>query len=224
MGNSLTSSIVRGFGFTIGRRAANSVLDSASQPKVGGMSSGQQWKSIGLYVLGIIIASNISTGAGIGFFFLGWIPAIMIVKYLANNKAGKECERIISQIDQMVEESRSIGMEGLEGWESAKSNIKNNEEGLGFAKQYLNLTERMISIFKNYRAKYDLDMTKRMLAGKPWTGMTKQHVKDMQGSEPTKEEYMVENQKEQDVFIYGNKQSGSVFKFENDLLVAFTSR
>jgi hypothetical protein len=53
--------------------------------------------------------------------------------------------------------------------------------------------------------------------------MTKEELKDGRG-EPTKIELEKLKTKTKELWIYGNKNSGDVFIFENDLLVKYIDR
>jgi|LakMenEpi03Aug12_release.lakeMendotaPanAssembly.Ray.scaffolds.fasta_scaffold223663_1 hypothetical protein len=224
MGNSLTSSIVKGFGFTIGRRAANSVLDSKVLTSSGGfmgMSTSEQWKLIGLWVFGIIAIGQINGVANFFFVILGWIPIAMFIKARTRRKERNLSLSVIEKIESVVNESRTIGMRGFEEWEETKSSLVGN---LYVANKYLDLSTKMLNIFKSTLSKYDLETTIKLCSGNPWIGMSKDHVLHMKGGEPDKREVETIKDKSIETFIYGNKYSGDVFKFEDGVLVSFKDR
>ena len=111
MGNALVNSMVRGFGFTLGRRAADSVLNSSSNYSTSGstFSTKNQWISIGFWVLGFFVVGQLhSTGAGVFWFFLG-IPinlgVIKVITYFKQKKIDKGLREIYCrQIPSLIEE------------------------------------------------------------------------------------------------------------------------
>ena len=71
--------------------------------------------------------------------------------------------------------------------------------------------------------KYGEEKGSQIFNNQYYIGMTKEELKDGRG-EPTKIELERLKTKTKELWIYGNKNSGDVFIFENDLLVKFIDR
>lgn len=76
---------------------------------------------------------------------------------------------------------------------------------------------------KTMIAKYGEDKGYKIYNKQFYLGMSKEELKDSTG-EPTKIEIEVLKTKTKEVWIYGNKSSGDVFVFENEILTKFTDR
>jgi len=76
-----------------------------------------------------------------------------------------------------------------------------------------------------YKAKgYDNDTICNVMNKELWLGMTEQHMEDMKGKPTKTEKETMKNGKIRTKHIYGNKTSGDVLVFEDDVLVSFKDR
>ena len=120
--SNLTSSIVKGFGFTVGRRAANSVLNSAAQSSNGPVHHSGFTIVTGTVLLGglfgLIIGAILNTFMGT----FGVIVGVALGMYLmyryyvsANKKYVAQVERrneFIAKIDAIVEDTKNKYVSG----------------------------------------------------------------------------------------------------------------
>ena len=89
--------------------------------------------------------------------------------------------------------------------------------------------EDIIKLYERYFVllnKYDnnKEKTYNIFTKNYFIGMTKDELLDARNSEPTKKELEKLKTKEKEIWIYGNKSSGDIFTFENNILIKFTDR
>ena len=225
MGNSLINSMVRGFGFTLGRRAADSVLNSSSNysSSEGSWATKDQWKSIGLWILGFFVVGQLhSTGAGIFWFFLG-IPINLgifkMISYFKQKKTNEGLREIyMNKIPSLMKEVKSLPLTfGI------TDEIINDKTSFEDVESTYDSLERILSKYGPLMAKYDRDMVNKIGMGYYWIGMTEENLIDMKG-QPTNLETKIKKDVDIKVYVYGNKQTGDILTFENGTLTEFTDR
>jgi hypothetical protein len=224
--SNLSSSIVRGFGFTIGRRAANSILNSSPSnytPSESLLTKGQQWKTFGFWVLGFFIVGQLhSTGVGVFWFLLGLPIVIGIFKLINKSKIKKEQnilkENYLKEIPSLMDEVKALPLQFL----ITNDVINDNTPFDDIESAYEGLT-RIVNKYRPLVAKYDRDMVHKIGMGYYWIGMTEENLIDMKG-QPTKLESKIKKDVSIKVYVYGNKQTGDILTFENGKLTEFTDR
>jgi hypothetical protein len=225
MGNSLVNSMVRGFGFTLGRRAANSVLNSSSNysSSEGSWATKDQWKSIGLWVLGFFVVGQLhSTGAGVFWFFLG-IPinlgVFKVISYFKQKKIEKGLrETYTNEIPSLMEEVKSLPLQFL-----ITNDIINDKTPFEDVESTYEGLNRILNKYRPLVVKYDREMVNKIGMGNYWIGMTEDNLIDMKG-QPTNLETKIKKDIDIKVYVYGNKQTGDILTFENGKLTEFTDR
>jgi hypothetical protein len=222
----LTSSIVRGFGFTIGRRAANSMLNSSPSnytPSESSLTKGQQWKVFGLWVLGFFVVGQLhSTGAGVFWFLLGLPILIGVIKLINKSKIKKEQsilkENYLKEIPSLMSEVKSLPLQfGI-----TNDVVSDNTSFEDVESTYEGLTG-IVNKYRPLVAKYDRDMVNKIGMGYYWIGMNEENLIDMKG-QPTNLESKIKKDVDIKVYVYGNKQTGDILTFENGKLTEFTDR
>lgn len=89
--------------------------------------------------------------------------------------------------------------------------------------RYLN---EAIEIQKNIDgliSKYGEENAMKLVRNEYWIGMTKEQLIDAKGK-PTKIEVEILKTKTKEIYIYGNKSSGDVFVFENEIMTKIIDR
>jgi predicted membrane protein len=109
--SNLTSSIVKGFGFTVGRRAANSVLNSAAQSSNGPVH--HSWFTVisgtvllgGLFgfIIGVILNAFIGT-----FGFILGVSLGMFLMYRYYTSANKKYVALVQQRNENIKKIDAI--------------------------------------------------------------------------------------------------------------------
>jgi hypothetical protein len=101
------------------------------------------------------------------------------------------------------------------------------DEEIKVNSEYLKYLADHDTIFNNIKillSKYnDMNIVWKIINKQYFLEMTTDMLKDMRG-EPSKIEIEKTKTSEKFIFIYGNKSSGDLFYFENDLLVKFKDR
>jgi hypothetical protein len=227
MGNSLTNSIVRGFGFTIGRRAANSMLNTSptsyQTTSKSTLTKGQQWLTIGLWIIGVVLVGQLhSVGYGASWFFLG-IPAIVFIMKLINKSKTKKNENILKEnylraIPSLMEEVKSLPLQFL-----VTNDVVNDKTPFEDVESTYDVLTTIVNKYRPLVAKYDRDMVNKIGMGYYWIGMTEENLIDMKG-QPTNLESKIKKDVDIKVYVYGNKQTGDILTFENGKLTEFTDR
>jgi len=225
MGNALVNSMVRGFGFTLGRRAADSVLNSSSNHSTSGstFSTKNQWISIGFWVLGFFVVGQLhSTGAGVFWFFLG-IPinlgVIKVITYFKQKKIDKGLREIYCrQIPSLMEEVKALPLQFL-----ITNDVINDKTPFEDVESTYESLTRIVNKYRPLVEKYDRDMVNKIGMGSYWIGMTEENLIDMKG-QPTNLETKIKKDVDIKVYVYGNKQTGDILTFENGKLTEFTDR
>ena len=221
----LVNSMVRGFGFTLGRRAADSVLNSSSNysSREGTFGTKNQWKAIGFWALGFFVVGQLhSTGAGVFWFFLG-IPInlgiLKVISYFKQKKIENRLREIyMNKIPSLMEEVKSLPAQFL-----ITNDIINDKTPF---EDVESTYESLNSILNKYRplvVKYDREMVGKIMMGYYWIGMSEENVIDMKG-QPTNLETKIKKDIDIKVYVYGNKQTGDILTFENGILTEFTDR
>jgi len=221
----LVNSMVRGFGFTLGRRAADSVLNSSSNysSREGTFGTKNQWKAIGFWALGFFVVGQLhSTGAGVFWFFLG-IPInlgiLKVISYFKQKKIENRLREIyMNKIPSLMKEVKSLPL--TFGITDEIINDKTSFEDVELTYDSL---ERILSKYRPLMAKYDRDMVNKIGMGYYWIGMTEENLIDMKG-QPTNLETKIKKDVDIKVYVYGNKQTGDILTFENGKLTEFTDR
>ncbi len=95
--------------------------------------------------------------------------------------------------------------------------------GLSYANQALVSAKEVKKKYDRIISKYGRDKGTQIFDKQFFLGMTKEELIDSTG-EPTKIEQEVMKTKTKETWIYGNKSSGDVFVFENELLARFKDR
>lgn len=72
--------------------------------------------------------------------------------------------------------------------------------------------------------KYDEEKANKLYNQEFYIGMTKEELIDSKNSQPDKIEIEKLKTKTKEIWIYGNKSSGDIFIFENELLARFKDR
>lgn len=223
MANTLTNSIVRGFGFTLGRRAADSLLNSTYDNSSKTTSSKNQWIAIGFWVLGFFVVGQLhSTGAGVFWFFLG-IPinlgVIKIITYFKRKKIENVLrEKYCNEIPALMNEVKSLPAQFMITDEVI--NDKTSFEDVESTYESLN---RILNRYRPIVVKYNREMATKIIQGYYWIGMTEENLIDMKG-QPTNLETKIKKDVDVKVYVYGNKQTGDILTFENGKLTEFTDR
>ena len=225
MGNSLINSMGRGFGFTLGRRAADSVLNSSSNysSSEGSWATKDQWKSIGLWILGFFVVGQLhSTGAGIFWFFLG-IPINLgifkMISYFKQKKTNEGLREIyMNEIPSLMEEVKSLPAQFL-----ITNDIINDKTPFEDVESTYEGLNRILNKYRPLVVKYDRDMVGKISMGYYWIGMSEENLIDMKG-QPTNLETKIKKDNDIIVSVYGNKQTGDILTFENGILTEFTDR
>jgi hypothetical protein len=75
-----------------------------------------------------------------------------------------------------------------------------------------------------WNKKYGEEITQKLVDKQYFLGMSKEHLYLIRTDKPTNIEKEVKPNKSIETVIYGNKNSGDVFKFENDSLVTYKDR
>jgi hypothetical protein len=225
--STLTKSMVRGFGWTIGKSAANSLLKADySNTKLLGFSAKEQWISIGiwfilLFPIGFLFHSN----AGALWFLLGWIPSIGIMVYFNRQKQKKIRLQIIPLIDELLVEIKALPLKlDIEmniDWETEKydgtiSSLFNI---------YNTLTNLKLTVtFLLVKYEHNTDLVNKILKKEVWIDMTTDILEDMYGKPTSIEKSFTFTKANENVltYVYGNKQTGNRFIFVNNLLTNYT--
>jgi hypothetical protein len=231
MGNSLTNSIVRGFGFTIGSKAANSLTrPSTNRPTTNqviiksSLPAKQQWKAIGIWILGIFVIGQLhNLFAGAFWFLLGLPISLSIFKMNNRVKIKKEENQMreiyCGEIPSLMEEVKGLPM--TFGITEDIITDKTTFEDVKWTYETLN---KILSENRPLMRKYDRDTVRKIGMGHYWIGMTEDNLIDMKGN-PTKTESKVSKSGiNSNTYIYGSKQTGDILKFENGILVSYTDR
>lgn len=117
-------------------------------------------------------------------------------------------------------EARDLSVNGL--------TISNLEELIRMAYDgtpaYLNEAIEKLKHFKKLKEKYGEEKGGILFDQKYYIGMTKEELIDSKNSEPDKIEIEKLKTKTKELYIYGNKSSGDVFVFENEILARFKDR
>jgi|688.fasta_scaffold549684_1 hypothetical protein len=223
MANTLVNSMVRGFGFTLGRRAADSFLDSSSNYSSSTTSTKNQWIAIGFWIIGFFICYLINNlGVSVLWFFLG-IPinlgVIKLINYFKEKKIQKRLREIYtSKIPSLMEEVKSLPLTfGI------TDEIINDKTSFEDVESTYDSLERILSKYRPLMAKYDRNMVNKIGMGYYWIGMTEENLIDMKG-QPTNLETKIKKDVNIKVYVYGNKQTGDILTFENGILTEFTDR
>jgi hypothetical protein len=223
MANTLVNSMVRGFGFTLGRRAADSFLDSSSNYSSSTTSTKNQWIAIGFWIIGFFICYLINNlGVSVLWFFLG-IPinlgVIKLINYFKEKKIQKRLREIYtSKIPSLMEEVKSLPLTfGI------TDEIINDKTSFEDVESTYDSLERILSKYRPLMVKYDRNMVNKIGMGYYWIGMTEENLIDMKG-QPTNLETKIKKDVNIKVYVYGNKQTGDILTFENGILTEFTDR
>ena len=215
--------MVRGFGFTLGRRAADSFLDSSSNYSSSTTSTKNQWIAIGFWIIGFFICYLINNlGVSVLWFFLG-IPinlgVIKLINYFKEKKIQKRLREIYtSKIPSLMEEVKSLPLTfGI------TDEIINDKTSFEDVESTYDSLERILSKYRPLMVKYDRNMVNKIGMGYYWIGMTEENLIDMKG-QPTNLETKIKKDVNIKVYVYGNKQTGDILTFENGILTEFTDR
>ena len=232
--SSLFGSMVRGFGFTIGRRAADSMLNSTTPINGGlfGLNTKQQWVSILIWFTSLCVIGNTwGMEMGILWTIFGLIPSVLIVQIYVKyqkNKRTKEInklentikEKLIIKINALIQESKSFP--------SIDVSIKNIDDIQYATLESLEYTHDTISNLliktKYLSSKYNNEIVEKILNDELWLGMNEEQMLDMKGNSTTIEKETLKNGALRTTYIYGTKRSGDVLVFEDDKLVSFKDR
>lgn len=225
MGNTLVNSMVRGFGFTLGRRAADSVLNSTYDNSSNGNTSStkNQWIAIGFWVLGFFVVGQLhSTGAGIFWFFLG-IPInlgiLKLINYFKQKKIESGLREIYcKQIPSLMDEVKALPLQFL-----VTNDVVNDKTPFEDVESTYETLMRIVNKYRPLVKKYDRNMVNKIGMGSYWIGMTEENLIDMKG-QPTNLETKIKKDVDIKVYVYGNKQTGDILTFENGILTEFTDR
>lgn len=232
MANALFNSMVRGFGFTLGRRAADSVINSSTNYSGGGMfgmTTSQQWKTIGLWFLVLVVLGNsYGMGAGVMWTIFGLIPCIMIMKFYYKIKVKKleksRREFLIPEINQLITKlENDFPFVELK----FKGNLEKNGKKVDVAileNVYETLNSHITSLSTLKNKGYDSDTICNIYNEELWLGMSEEHMFDMKGQPTKTEKETTKDGKLKTTYIYGSKSSGDVLIFENGVLVSYKDR
>lgn len=146
----------------------------------------------------------------------------VIKKYFDGKDIDWTNERLKYTLDtyNKVKECENLMGKGL--------NINNWEEvkDIGYKGDisYINKTFDTLKHFEFLVEKYDKEKANKLYNQEFYIGMTKEELIDSKNSKPDKIEIETLKTKTKEIWIYGNKSSGDVFIFENELLARFKDR
>jgi len=271
MAANLFGSMVRGFGFTLGRMAATSLVSRASRrsrsydnyetyspPSPYKTGIFQKFFIMGGWLWSIVYSlktansfpqdsESYSNWGAIGglCFILGWLPIWLFFKlfnYITINSKIKKQEKeqqiideqektdLIPKIDSIFSElSKDYPFVNLELSSSTDGTVEwGTFKHTAETQQLKNIYAKFLSLvlqLRIYKAKgYDNDTICNVMNKELWLGMTEQHMEDMKGKPTKTEKETMKNGKIRTKHIYGNKTSGDVLVFEDDVLVSFKDR
>jgi hypothetical protein len=229
MGNSLTNSIVRGFGFTIGKRAANSLLNSSSYSSSSydeNPTKITNWQVVFAIILWIplfgVVTKMGSMGGGLWFIF--GLPICLMVFKIYNirkvkAKQNEMAEFYLNEIPSLMEEVKALPLEFL-----ITRDVINEDTPFEDIESAYEVLNRIVDKYRPLVAKYDREMVNKIGMGMYWVGMSEENLTDMKGY-PTNVETKVDKSGiTTKVYVYGNKQTGDILTFENGVLVTYTDR
>lgn len=215
--------------YRIIKRDARTLKEIAAT--TGSMSASEQWGCIFItayfLVLIALILSVISAAVNSSSQYItpltavccltGWVGLGVTYVLIVKKRTKKLAEQILDEakrhlIDGLVTEEN---LADLTGHINSKGNV--------WAKEQLDLVLAGNTRIKYLIGKYGQDLASKIYGKQFFLGMTKDQLNDAQGR-PDKIETAVLKTKTKETWIYGNKNSGDIFVFENELLVSFKDR
>lgn len=97
---------------------------------------------------------------------------------------------------------------------------KKNERAKDAAERAERIEKRRLALIREYGEEIGMKLFNQQF----FIGMTKDQVEHSKGYPPDKKEREELKTKTKDTWIYGNKSSGDVFIFENDVLTKYKDR
>lgn len=276
--SNLLSSIVRGFGFTVGRRAANSLIDGVStrnvqyvstpvevvQPAINvtenvKLTNSQKIVSFVIHFLIVFILFFVSQKLehpfllisllfSFAYFLMGWmIP----VSYFSDINQKKQIpfirQKLYDEIDSLV---NALKQTPLAGWSNAPINPSGRyDKDWTMIRNYpihhlhtmIHSYKRILGFIDKNVDEYGIEKFKEIVSqSEPEIGMSERDFglwkiynnslldsfRDVFKylSYPTDVEETVKNGVFYKTLIYGNKRTGSYYKFKDGVLQSFTQR
>jgi hypothetical protein len=232
MGNNLSNSIVRGFGFRIGSNMANSLMKNAAKNPVSPETAKRQWKRFGIGFIFYILINYISfklymgtpgsMGPGLSILF-GWIPCFTFfkIKDVIDTKKSREhaYQSLLETIKDFKTDGRKLSNEDevIAGFHASKK----------YPWSYVLDVQNKLERFKYLGTKYDAEdncqeIIDRIMDGQIWLEMTEDNLIDLKdGKQPNKIERKVVKGIEHKKLIYGNVYSGQWYEFEDNKLTSY---
>jgi hypothetical protein len=246
--SNLSRSFVRGFGGYLGVLSAKRLVDVATAPR--DYTPPSPYKTSGLQKLFIVVLWAVLSGTIHAIFespkdhqtlkttviFIGWLPIWVMFrlwnysKINAQNKSKQELliaeeenkkTELRPKIDELMAELKQYPFADVsENWSQYRETATLDK----MLAVYTPLNGSVTKI-RGLKAKgYDDDTICNIFNEELWLGMTEDHTIEMKGK-PTKiEKETMKNGKIRTTYIYGNKTSGDVLKFEDGGLVSFKDR
>jgi hypothetical protein len=149
------------------------------------------------------------------------VDLVILQKNLSELQKERQREKNIEDFLKQNEAASASDEIADVDWREIKDNV--NSMGIEWAKWKLEEAKEIKARHNNLIKKYGADKADKIFREDFFIGMTKEELTDSKG-QPTKVEEDVMKTKTKETWIYGNKSSGDVFVFENELLVRFKDR